>query len=267
MVRNPESCLRLDESEDIEINNSGEESRLLSTEHSNKETVEESTEVLDMLVDSNDTRNIDNEALASVEGSFQEADLVDVLLTEQEERLMDVGGFGLFMSPVAERLGKNFKPPSCGYRKNTGLSACIGSGVRKGDRKCGLGNIYVPNEVGARSELRLDLIDKLRDLSFKWCIGGDFNAVMNSRERSSGLDDGRSSVDFVFLIDAIQMINMPMGRLVDNLGMIKEEVANFYEDLYSGKKVAKLKELNCSFKTLSKNSANQLEKPFSTEEV
>ncbi|WRX28863.1 hypothetical protein QQP08_021350 [Theobroma cacao] len=83
-----------------------------------------------MLVGSNDTRNIDNEALASVEGSFQEADLVDVLLTEQEERLMDVGGFGLFMSPVAERLGKNFKPPSSGYRKNTGLSVCIGSGVR-----------------------------------------------------------------------------------------------------------------------------------------
>lgn len=53
------------------------------------------------------------------------------------------------------------------------------------------------------------------------------------------------------------------GRLINHPSEIKEEVACFFESLYTKRKVTNLKDFNCHFRSLNDQFAANLEIPFS----
>ncbi|XVF29224.1 hypothetical protein REPUB_Repub15cG0102500 [Reevesia pubescens] len=76
--------------------------------------------------------------------------------------------------------------------------------------RCGMGNIYAPNDDGEREILWEELATILSNSQVNWCIGGDFNIVKNLDEKS-GLVSNYSAMELFssFIADG-ELLDLPI---------------------------------------------------------
>ncbi|EOY02845.1 Uncharacterized protein TCM_017252 [Theobroma cacao] len=58
--------------------------------------------------------------------------------------------------------------------------------VSRIEKECGFVNMYAPNEELARRNLWSELVEKMSGRDIMWCLGGDFNTVVNTLEMVIG---------------------------------------------------------------------------------
>ncbi|KAK8717029.1 hypothetical protein V6N13_044313 [Hibiscus sabdariffa] len=79
--------------------------------------------------------------------------------------------------------------------------------------KYGLVNIYAPNELTERVAFFDSLSDILRELQVPIIMGGDFNIIKSREEKPGLVVDKRAMGKFNKLIQANELVNLPMGGM------------------------------------------------------
>ncbi|KAK8713402.1 hypothetical protein V6N13_148620 [Hibiscus sabdariffa] len=83
--------------------------------------------------------------------------------------------------------------------------------IRSINKKCGLVNVYAPNDVNERGAFSDSLSDILKTLHTPVIPGGDFNMVKNMDERLGVTNDSNAMKRFVDFINCNGMVDLPMS--------------------------------------------------------
>ncbi|XVF78708.1 hypothetical protein PTKIN_Ptkin14bG0157300 [Pterospermum kingtungense] len=82
--------------------------------------------------------------------------------------------------------------------------------IKSRNVKCGLGNVYAPNDDVERSALWEELQQILESNDVPWCVASDFNVVRTSEEKI-GFSMNQSTMDcFSGFIEALGFIDLPL---------------------------------------------------------
>lgn len=86
-------------------------------------------------------------------------------------------------------------------------------GVFSANFPCIILNVYAPNDMVARRSLWEEIMDLKARFTDSWCMGGDFNEILDIHERIGCTRVDRGMQDFQDFINNMELQNVPMiGR-------------------------------------------------------
>lgn len=86
-------------------------------------------------------------------------------------------------------------------------------GVINNDFPCVVVNVYAPNEVANRRQVWEELLNLKASSNVPWCVGGDFNEILEVNERVGCVRIERGMRDFSEFCNNMEILDLPMlGR-------------------------------------------------------